>query len=66
MSEKLADEQVQANYRKAQELLKEIRLLMPTLYDEHRLTLGCDLMEGYCRHCGSEDPRSSCQCWNDE
>jgi hypothetical protein len=40
------------------------RLMLARLADEERLTLINDLLEGYCRNCGTPDPR--CPCANDE
>lgn len=40
--------------------LQDVKELVAKLSDDDRM----DLFGGYCKHCGTDDPR--CQCWNDE
>lgn len=46
------------------EVTKKIRSLLLVMHENDRLELFSDIMDGYCRHCGTADPK--CQCWNDE
>jgi hypothetical protein len=46
------------------ELVKSLRLMLEKLSWEERLDIFSDVKEGYCDHCGCNDP--NCQCWNDE
>lgn len=41
-------------------LVYQAKRIFKELTDEERL----DVMSGYCKSCGSENP--GCQCWNDE
>ena len=41
-------------------LLYQVKRLFKELTDEERL----EVMNRYCKSCGSDNPR--CQCWNDE
>ncbi len=58
--------QAQTNKTRIDELLKEIesgdyvKKLLDEMSDDERF----EIMDNYCRHCGSKDP--SCQCWNDD
>lgn len=62
----IAEEQLVQDTEKLDrdKLLQRLRQLLTRLPDSERLQLIDDVFEGYCRHCGTPDPR--CQCWNDE
>lgn len=46
--------------------IEQTRKDMKDMTSEERMILWGQLMEGYCTHCGDEDPQKRCQCWNDE
>jgi hypothetical protein len=50
----------------ADEKIRELRDGFNVLTNEQRLEIFEAVREGYCRHCGGEDPKHRCQCWNDE
>lgn len=49
-----------------EQLIEKIRIEQETMTDDERLELWSKIMHGYCKHCGIEDPKRNCQCWNDE
>lgn len=51
-------------YNETDELLPLIKDSLTKMSDEERLEFFDLVEDGYCRYCGSDDPK--CQCWNDE
>ena len=48
-------------------MVEDLRGIMTRLSPDDRLWAWERLRDGYCIHCGSEQPKTgSCQCWNDE
>lgn len=48
----------------AEEMVGIANFLQASLSMEERLKLFDSLTDGYCKHCGIDNP--DCQCWNDE
>jgi RNase P subunit RPR2 len=42
------------------------RSILEHLPNEQRLKIFDSIRRGYCKHCGTKDPKYKCQCWNDE
>lgn len=49
---------------RVQELAKAVREQQQAFTDAERVELWDAIREGYCRSCGTHDPK--CQCWNEE
>jgi len=46
------------------EIIYMVREFISELTDDQRLEFFGEITEGYCVHCGTNNP--NCQCWNDE
>lgn len=46
--------------------IDRVRELLKTLPLDYRLDVFRRIQEGYCPHCGFEDPKGTCQCSNEE
>lgn len=69
MTERTADAVANPRVRLPQHATESLVQLHDALRDltpEQRLEVFHDISEGYCGHCGYEDPEGRCQCWNDE
>lgn len=52
--------------QETQHAVNWLRQMMGTLNSDERKEVWDQIQEGYCAHCGMEDPHHRCQCWNDE
>lgn len=52
--------------RELERHVENIRVLLDEMTDSQRLEAFAMIQDGYCNHCGCDDPAGRCQCWNDE
>lgn len=45
---------------------KSIRFHLENMDEDERLDFFDEIRKGYCNHCGCEDPKDNCCCWNCE
>lgn len=55
-----------ARFPARENAVEDVRALLASLSADNRRDFFARLHEGYCEHCGWEDPHHACQCWNDE
>ena len=46
-------------------LLPKLLREQETISDEQRIELWIEIQAGYCKHCGREEGKEKCQCFND-
>ena len=50
--------------KKVEDLVNQLRALLPELEDEERSQLPQAILKGYCPCCGQDDPNKNCICYN--
>lgn len=60
-------EQLKNNVDLAEVSVSSVRKHIANLSEDDRFDFLCDVQEGYCNHCGSDENKcGTCHCWNDE